>query len=74
MMTFTRDSMTLPLACVGAARAFSAPSFAAGRFDGRIGSRLALYKGGFLTPIPPLGSPGLNNHTPCQSPGRGRPH
>jgi hypothetical protein len=73
-MTFTRDSMALPLACVDAARAFSATPTATGRFGGRIGSRLALYKGGFLTPIPPFGSPGLNNHTPCQSPGRGRPH
>ena len=74
MMTFTRDSMTLPLAYAGAARAFSAEPFVAGRFGGRMGSRLALYKGGFITPIPPFGSPGLNNHTPCQSPGRGRPH
>lgn len=74
MMTFTRDSMTLPLACIGTARALSATPLAAGLFDGRMGYRLALYKGGFLTPIPPIGSPGLNNHTPCQSPGRGRPH
>jgi len=74
MMTFTRDSMTLPLAFGGTARAFSAQPFDAGLLDGRFGSRLALYKGGFPTPIPPFGSPGLNNHTPCQSPGRGRPH
>jgi hypothetical protein len=74
MMTFTRDSMTLPLAYVRAARAISAQPFDAGLFNGRFGSRLALYKGGFLTPIPPVGSPGINNHTSCQSPGRGRPH
>ena len=57
-----------------AARGYSARGFDASLFDTRFGPRLALAKGGFPSRIPSRARLDVNNHTPCQSPGKGRPH
>lgn len=75
MMTYTRNLTTLPLASIGARQIFATRPLDARLPEGGIGSRLAVAKGGFPVTNPPLASPDdVNNHTPCQSPGRGRPH
>lgn len=55
-------------------RGYSARGFEASLFDTRFGPRLALAKGGFPARIPSRARLDVNNHTPCQSPGKGRPH
>ena len=56
-----------------ATRGYAARGFEASLFDTRIGSRFAANKGGFPARIPSLARLDVNNQTPCQSPGKGRP-
>lgn len=74
MMNFIRETMTLSSTSQVAVPQAHAQALCARLNAGRIGSRLALYKGGFSIPIPPFVRPDVYNHTSCQSPGRGRPH
>ena len=74
MITNTTGIALIPSARSNARAIAALHALGAFLFDTGVVSRFALYEGGFPNTTPPRGRANFNNRTPCQSPGRGRPH